>query len=99
VLLAQGIPEPIAHGSIRLSLSRYPTDAEIDEAVAGGLFELRHEERYRVVHAFGSGSECLDEVSAWAGTAVPDDVAARLAQGAGTATVEHDVRLRLFDAS
>jgi hypothetical protein len=74
-------------------------DAEIDEAVAGGLFELRHEERYRVVHAFGSGSECLDEVSAWAGTAVPDDVAARLAQGAGTTTVEHDVRLRLFDAS
>jgi hypothetical protein len=30
---------------------------------------------------------------------VPDDVAARLAQGAGTTTVEHDVRLRLFDAS
>ena len=74
-------------------------DAEIDEAVAGGLFELRHEERYRVVHAFGSGSECLDEVSAWAGTAVPDDIAARLAQGAGTATVEHDVRLRLLGAS
>jgi cysteine desulfurase len=34
VLLAQGIPEPIAHGSIRLSLSRYTTDAEIDYAIA-----------------------------------------------------------------
>lgn len=33
VLLAQGIPEPIAHGSIRLSLSRYTTDAEIDYAI------------------------------------------------------------------
>ncbi len=33
VLLAQGIPEPIAHGSIRLSLSRYTTDAEIDQAL------------------------------------------------------------------
>jgi cysteine desulfurase len=33
VLLAMGIPEPIAHGSIRLSLSRYTTAEEIDEAV------------------------------------------------------------------
>ena len=74
-------------------------DAEIDKAVAGGLFELRHEERYSVVHEFGSGSECLEEVSAWAGTTVPADIAVRLAQGPGAATVEHDVRLRLFDAS
>lgn len=74
-------------------------DAEIGRAVAGGLFELRHEERYPVVHAFDSGRECLDEVSSWAGTSVPTDVAARLAQGAGTATVGHDVRFRLFRAS
>lgn len=33
VLLAMGIPRPIAHGSIRLSLSRYTTDAEIDYAI------------------------------------------------------------------
>ena len=33
VLLAQGIPEPVAHGSIRLSLSRYTSDEEIDLAV------------------------------------------------------------------
>lgn len=33
VLLAQGIPEPVAHGSIRLSLSRYTTDEEIDQAI------------------------------------------------------------------
>lgn len=33
VLLAQGIPEPIAHGAIRLSLSRYTTDEEIEHAI------------------------------------------------------------------
>lgn len=33
VLLAMGIPEPLAHGSIRFSLSRQTTDAEIDEAI------------------------------------------------------------------
>ena len=32
VLLAQGIPEPVAHGSVRFSLSRYTTDEEIDYA-------------------------------------------------------------------
>ncbi|MBI1373775.1 MAG: aminotransferase class V-fold PLP-dependent enzyme [Phycisphaera sp.] len=34
VLLAQGVGEAVAHGSIRLSLSRYTTDAEIDYAIA-----------------------------------------------------------------
>ncbi len=34
VLLAMGIPEQVAHGSIRFSLSRFTTDAEIDEAIA-----------------------------------------------------------------
>lgn len=33
VLLAMGIPEPIAHGSVRFSLSRYSTDADIDRAL------------------------------------------------------------------
>ena len=74
-------------------------DAEIHKVVARGPFVLRHEERYPVVHEFGSGSECLDEVSAWAGTTVPADIAGRLAQCPGAATVEHDVRLRLFDAT
>jgi len=34
VLLAMGVPEPVAHGSIRLSISRWTTDDEIDRAVA-----------------------------------------------------------------
>lgn len=33
VLLAMGIPEPIAHGSVRFSLSRMTTSAEIDRAL------------------------------------------------------------------
>jgi cysteine desulfurase len=33
ILLAMGIPEVIAHGSIRFSFARDTTDADIDEAV------------------------------------------------------------------
>ncbi len=33
VLLSMGIPEPLAHGSIRFSLSRNTTDAEINDAI------------------------------------------------------------------
>ena len=32
-------------------------DRETDTVLAAGLFELRHEERYTVVHEFGSGEE------------------------------------------
>ncbi len=33
VLLAMGVPEPIAHGSVRFSLSRDTTQAEVDQAL------------------------------------------------------------------
>lgn len=33
VLLAQGIPEPIAHAAVRLSISKYTTDEQIDYAI------------------------------------------------------------------
>jgi hypothetical protein len=71
-------------------------DGETDKALASGLFELRHEERYVVVHDFGSGGECLDVVRKWAGTSVPAEVAARLEQGSARATVEQETRLRLL---
>jgi hypothetical protein len=71
-------------------------DEELEKTVAAGLFELRHEERYGIVHEFGSGAECLAVVGTWAGTTVPDALAARLENGAVRTTVEHDVRLRLF---
>jgi hypothetical protein len=72
-------------------------DVELDKTLSAGLFELRHEERYAIVHEFGSGLECLEIVRDWAGTHVPDDVAAQLENGSARATVEHDVRLRLLD--
>ena len=71
-------------------------DAQIEEALAAGLFELRHEERYTVVHEFGSGRECLDVVAGWAGTNVPEEVAVRLERGNARTTVEQDTRLRLL---
>jgi hypothetical protein len=71
-------------------------DDKVEETVAAGLFELRHEERYAIVHEFGSGDECLEVVGTWAGTTVPDSIAARLEHSPARVTVEHDVRLRLF---
>ncbi len=72
-------------------------DAEIEKVLAAGVFELRHEERYSVVHEFGSGRECLDVVAGWAGTNVPEDVGALLERGNARTTVEQDTRLRLLD--
>jgi len=72
-------------------------DHEIEKTVAAGLFELRHEELYSVVHEFGSGRECLDVVGGWAGTSIPEEVAARLERGDARTTVEQGTRLRLLD--
>lgn len=74
-------------------------DAEVEKAMSLGLFEPRHEERYSVVHEFGSGDECLGEVASWAGTVVPEEIAVRLEHATARVTVEHDVRLRLFRAA
>ena len=71
-------------------------DGELEKTLAAGLFELRREETYVVVHEFGSGAECLEEVATWAGTVVPVEIAARLEPGSARATVEHEVRLRLY---
>jgi hypothetical protein len=72
-------------------------DAEIEKVLAAGVFELSHEERYSVVHEFGSGRECLDVVGGWAGTNVPEDVGARLEGGNARTTVDQGTRLRLLD--
>jgi hypothetical protein len=72
-------------------------DLEIEKTLAQGLFELRHEELYTVVHEFGSGRECLDVVGGWAGTSVPEQVAARLASADTRTTVAQGTRLRLLD--
>jgi hypothetical protein len=71
-------------------------DEEIDKTVANGLFEQTYEERYGIVHEFGSGDDCLEVVGSWGGTNVPAAVIARLQGAPARTTVEHDVRLRLF---
>jgi hypothetical protein len=72
-------------------------DAELERALAAGLFELRHEERYGIVHEFGSGRECLDVVAGWVGTTVPEHVAACLERRNAWVTVDQETRLRLLD--
>ena len=71
-------------------------DGELAKVVEAGLFELSHEERYGIVHEFGSGDECLEVVGSWGGTSVPAEVAARFERATGRTTVEHDVRLRVY---
>lgn len=72
-------------------------DREVEKTLTAGLFELRHEELYTVVHEFGSGRECLDVVDGWAGTSIPEEVAARLERGETRTTVDQGTRLRLLD--
>jgi hypothetical protein len=71
-------------------------DAETEKTLAAGLFEARHEERYVVLHEFGSGRECLDVVAGWAGTHVPAELARRLERGSARTTIEQETRLRLL---
>ena len=71
-------------------------DAQVERAIDAGLFELRQEERFALVHAFDSGPECLEEVGTWVGTRVPSAVADALCGTPEPATVEQEIRLRLL---
>lgn len=71
-------------------------DSRVEEAIDGGLFELRHEERYAVLHGFDSGSEALEEARTWAGTLIPKDVVDRLEATRKSVEIELEIRLRLF---
>ena len=71
-------------------------DSRVEEAIDARLFELRHEERYAVLHGFDSGSEALEEAQTWAGTSIPKDVVERLEATRRSVEIELEVRLRLF---
>jgi hypothetical protein len=71
-------------------------DSRVEEAIGARLFELRHEERYAVVHGFDSGSEALEEAKTWAGTLIPKDVVERLEATLRSVEIELEIRLRLF---
>jgi hypothetical protein len=74
-------------------------DARVEEAIDAHLFELRHEERYPVMHGFDSGSEALGEATKWEGTRIPPAVVERLDAAFGWVEIEVEVRLRLFARS
>jgi hypothetical protein len=74
-------------------------EARVDEAIDAHLFELRHEERYAIVHRFDSGSEALEETTKWQGTRIPPDVVERLDAACGWVEIEVEVRLRLLRRS
>jgi hypothetical protein len=71
-------------------------DACVEKAIAAGLFDLRQEERYAVVHSFDSGSEALEEAGKWAGTRIPRAVVNRLEATSGSVEIELEIRLRLL---
>ena len=71
-------------------------DAIVAETVRGGLFELQHEQRFVVTDSYDDGPECAETVSGWAGTRLSRTLAAKLARAAGPATVQQEVRLRLY---
>lgn len=71
-------------------------DAEIERALAGGLFALEAERRIVVTDSFDSGVECLEEVREWAGTKVPKALEGKLQAAPAPVVLEQDVRLRLF---
>lgn len=71
-------------------------DAGVEATIEAGLFELRHEERYTIVHSFDSGSGALEEVSTWAGHQIPKDVVERLNATRGGVEIELEIRLRIL---
>jgi hypothetical protein len=71
-------------------------DAGVEAAIDAQLFELRHEERYAIVHSFDSGSEALEEAATWAGHRIPKDVVERLDATRGSVEIELEIRLRLL---
>ena len=71
-------------------------DERMGEAIATGLYEMGHEERFIVSDTFESGSESLETAREWRGTRVPNVLAKQLAAVAGPVAVEQEVRLRLL---
>ena len=71
-------------------------DAEIERALADGLFELEAERRIVVTDSFDSGAECLEEVREWGGTKVPKALQAKLRAAPPPVTLEQEIKIRLL---
>jgi hypothetical protein len=71
-------------------------DAEIERALAAGLFVLEAERRIVVTDSFDSGVECLEEVREWGGTKVPKSLEKELRAAHRPAALEQEVKIRLL---
>jgi hypothetical protein len=71
-------------------------DAEVERALADGLFALEVEERIVVTDSFDSGSECVEEVREWGGTKVAQALERKIRAAPPPVTLEQEVRLRLL---
>ena len=71
-------------------------DAEVERALAEGLFAIEAEERIVVTDSFDSGSECVEEVQEWGGTTVPKSLERTIRAASPPVTLEQEVRLRLL---
>jgi hypothetical protein len=74
----------------------HAVDERVAETIAGGLYELQHEQRFIVTDTYDDGAECLEIVGDWRGTRVPPGVSERLVASTQRVTVQQEVRLRLL---
>lgn len=97
--------EPAVSGSGRrlgcLDLRRWvemvaSVDAQVEVALAAGLFRLEQEENFLVHDEFDEPRELLETVSSWRGTVVPEGLAQRVRAASPPFLVEQQVRMRLF---
>jgi len=74
-------------------------DRRVAGAVAVGLYELQHEQRFTFVDTFDDASECLETLGGWRGTRIPAALTKRIRGGRPPLRVEQEVRLRIFRRS
>jgi hypothetical protein len=73
-------------------------EAEVQRALADGLFTVEHERSLVVIETFDNGPELVETVSGWQGTRISRRLARTAAAAPPPLTVHQDVRLRVLRA-
>ena len=71
-------------------------DEHVAETIHTGLYALERQSRFVVTDTYDAGAECLEIVSGWRGTRIPDNVSRRLAATLSQVILQQEVRLRLL---
>jgi hypothetical protein len=74
----------------------HSVDEQFAKAIAAGLYDLQHEQRFVVTDRFDDGHACLDAANGWRDTRIPAPLASRLEATSTPVSVEQEVRLRLL---